>query len=571
MANRAPALVTAALSLLTVGCGLGQTSEGAGLPPGPPTVLVDTFTPPSDISEPPDTVGEDAVLPQCVDDRGPGLAFSTGPFGVHRNKIAGDFAVTTPSGLGWSLADHFNGCESVVVLTDAVPISALDRRSIWDDDGALARLVDRSPANVHYLFVSNDPDAAAGAARITAMDAQVTALLGTLEPSRADHWTDHLHVVTTRAQELEGWLGAALTSTFSGGLAIGRDQRIHGVGSLADVTRYDQALADADAWPWESDLAYAAHEATYLDADHALSAALAADTDLTVTLFDGEVLAQQAAVDVPLPAGLDGYDTLQVEVTMACPDPDAPELASCGPWDYIARLYVTDPDAPGGATEVEIARFITSYGRETHWIVDASLALPLLRAGGTRHFRWDFAPEWNTQPTATHIRLAFGDRQRGIHPTRTVPLFSGGAFGPAYNEREPVVVPIPATAHHVELWVLVTGHGAGTAQCAEFCPHQHVFTVDGHLHLEVFREAGDEDGCVAAIARGMVPNQGGTWWFGRGGWCPGAPVTPWVVDVSSEVTPGSAATITYKGQLAGTTPPEGAGEIVLSSYLVIWE
>ena len=71
-------------------------------------------------------------------------------------------------------------------------------------------------------------------------------------------------------------------------------------------------------------------------------------------------------------------------------------------------------------------------------------------------------------------------------------------------------------------------------------------------------------------ANGMVPNQGGTWWYGRDGWCPGEQVTPHVWDVTQMVTPGSTATVTYEGLFDGATPPDPsgtAGNIVLTSYL----
>ena len=86
-----------------------------------------------------------------------------------------------------------------------------------------------------------------------------------------------------------------------------------------------------------------------------------------------------------------------------------------------------------------------------------------------------------------------------------------------------------------------------------------------------FTEAGTPDGCIPAVARGMTPNQGGTWWFGRGGWCPGAPVEPWIVDVSALVTPGTPIEVSYQGLLGGRTPPDGSGSIVLTSYLVTYE
>ena len=70
--------------------------------------------------------------------------------------------------------------------------------------------------------------------------------------------------------------------------------------------------------------------------------------------------------------------------------------------------------------------------------------------------------------------------ERTALPVAATPLFTGGDFNSMYNAtRAPVTVAIPADAVKVQLVALVTGHGAGTNQCSEFCNHQHVFTVDG--------------------------------------------------------------------------------------------
>jgi hypothetical protein len=275
---------------------------------------------------------------------------------------------------------------------------------------------------------------------------------------------------------------------------------------------------------------------------------------------------------LPSAAELATYDTFEVEVTQQCPDPDSPEIGNCGAWDYTANLNLTDDPN----NHIELARFITSYHRETHWVVDASDVLPYLAAGGAHKFNWTFGPTSNPQPTATHLSFRFSNQKKGMSPKQATFLFGGGNFGPDYNTgRVPVDVPIPANAKKVELFVIVTGHGNGTNQCSEFCDHQHEFTVNGNKHLRDFPMAGTADKCIPNLANGMTPNQAGTWWYGRGGWCPGQQVDPWVVDVTSEVTPGQTATISYRGLFGNADPPadntDNPGYIILSSYLVVHE
>ena len=136
-------------------------------------------------------------------------------------------------------------------------------------------------------------------------------------------------------------------------------------------------------------------------------------------------------------------------------------------------------------------------------------------------------------------------------------------------------MPIPVTAKKVELHAIITGHGGATMyNCAEFCDHQHLFTVNGKTYTKDFPEAGsggDSEGCLKKINQGAVPNQSGTWWFGRGGWCPGMQVDPWIVDVTKDVTPGQMATVSYQGLFMNKPPAQGLGNIVMSSWLVVWE
>ena len=78
---------------------------------------------------------------------------------------------------------------------------------------------------------------------------------------------------------------------------------------------------------------------------------------------------------------------------------------------------------------------------------------------------------------------------------------------------------------------------------------------------------------MKAIDKGVVPNQWGTWWLGRGGWCPGQEVPPYQVDLTAIAPAGKKAAISYAGLFNGATPPAqtSTGNINMKSYLVIYE
>ncbi len=75
------------------------------------------------------------------------------------------------------------------------------------------------------------------------------------------------------------------------------------------------------------------------------------------------------------------------------------------------------------------------------------------------------------------------------------------------------------------------------------------------------------------VVDGTVPNQSGTWVYGRGGWCPGLEVVPWVVDITDDVVVGEENTVSYLGLMDGEVwqPDSTGANIRMQSYLVYYE
>jgi hypothetical protein len=494
-------------------------------------------------------------------------------FGPLRHQLARDFGTTLLDGSPWRLSQHWNGCETYVFLTDALPQSDSNGSPAWAQD--IDDLMRRSPPNVNYIFVSRSASDEGARTSVQTVGAQIDAALADASPEAAADWRRRLVLVGEAANNITGWVKSALRGHGVRGLVIDRFQRIQGMGSFADVVRYDQAAANAGGWPWSNNIAYAAYEARRHNFLADRTARMAAETVTAVPLFQGEVLAgfQDVTIDLPSAEVLAGFDTLEIEVVMRCPNATALEAGNCGAWDYLAWLWLAET-VDGVETRREVARFITTYHREAHWVVDATpmLALPGFKAGGTQTFRWEFAPEWNTQPTATWLNLRFSNRGKGHRPDALIPIAQGAAFNAAYNDgRTPVTADVPADAKKVDLYAVITGHGADErTSCAEFCNHGHEFTVNGRAHTKDHPEAQVPDGCVDRVDQGMTPNQWGTWWFGRGGWCPGMQVEPYVVDVTADVPGGAPVTVSYRGLYNGRAPQDGEGNIHLLSYLVVY-
>jgi len=555
-------LLLASVPFVPVAC---SSKDEAAPPPPTPDADPDTGGAETELDTAPETPPK---IDFCANEKLPVRPFSDDKGGTLRHELAADFTVNLVGGETFHFKEKWTGCESYVFVPE-LSKSSIDTASIWEKD--LDNLIKISPRNVRYFFVTRRGTDAAADATTAAMNDRIQALLATLPEDQAAHWRERLLVVQGRIGKYGNWLDTTLGGIGLQGFAIDRAQKIRGIGSFADVTRYKTALKDAGAWPWEANLAYASYEGRMFNFEATRDERLAAQKATVVEFYKGEVLSEFDEKDVTLPSASEmaNFDTLEVDIDSRCPDVNKPEFNNCGAWDYIAALYVYDEKG----AKVEIARFITSYHRETHWLVDATPMLPLLKAGGARKFRWEFAPPWNKQPTGTFLSLRFSNQKKPVKPTSTTFLWSGGDFGSKYDDpHTPIDVPIPATAKKVQLVTVITGHGSGTNQCSEFCNHQHEFTVNGTKYLREFKIAGNNKGCIDEVDKGMVPNQGGTWWFGRGGWCPGEQVDPWVQDVTDKVTPGTTAKVSYRGMYGGTAPPpDGSGNIDLTSWLVVYE
>jgi hypothetical protein len=506
-----------------------------------------------------------------------------GPYGVNVRSVADHFVMPTHAG-DWSFRDEWTGEDSYVFLVYAprTPSSPMDYTAALFD-ASLTGLLEASPRNVHYFFLwaTHEPGF---------VDAQKR-WLGELEqlpePDRA-WWRERVHFVPTQVSELGNWVGRMLQYRSRTALpykrydavqfAIDTQQRIREVGMLG-------RLAPGGV---RADLSFLANEPVYYNWERDLEARLARDRAVVVSVARDQTVYDTFDTDVTLPEA-SGFDTLEVDLTMRCPNHRDGE---CGAWDYLSHLWVCEPaaaDPDGGVADGstdgsdgassrwncnrEVARWITTYWREGRWVTDITGMLPLL-SGGRKHLRWYAGGQWDPRRTEyiTTLSLRYSYRGRGLRPVSVVPLWTGGDWNPSYDAMHPPMrVSVPADIRRVELYTLVTGHGGvQPTNCAEFCNHEHRFNVGGTELLRSFPEARSPDACARRVGEGVVPNQHGTWYFGRGGWCPGHDVAPWVRDVTVQARPGSTVELRYTTTYGGRAVSANLGNIVLASYLIFW-
>jgi len=492
-------------------------------------------------------------------------------------ELAGDFTVQTLRG-AWTLSEQWTGCESYVFLVyfpdlRQSPSGPWVGDQLWESE--VSALL-QTPANTHYFFISAEDDPEARQARMLEMNNRVVRSLNAGEqlPER------RFHFVTDRLTEIEGSVGSfardyldfvfdptSLVDLGERGQAqaplpfvfgIDRLQRWDSGGSL------DELVGQAMKFDMASYLGYFYNHIanTYERAK--------GDGALEVTLLEGRVSERVFIqnIELPEPSLISSFDTLEVDVSVTCPHRN---VFACSEWDRIARIELCrDPECHD---RDELARWITPYWRrgERRWIWDASASLAWLSAGGTRSFRVEMGPEAE-RATERDVSLKLRLRSRGapLRVTDTQRAFVGGDLNESYNQRDPISFSPPADVTQVELVVLLSGHGqTAIDNCAEWCDHQHHFTVNG-VELPTLRHEGSLGslrGCAEAASEGVSPGQFGNWAPERAYWCPGLPITPIRVDITEYVRLGEQNEMSYRATLSSDIEPRG-GKVALSSYIV---
>lgn len=484
----------------------------------------------------------------------PTRPFDTSAGGTAVRDLAADFTLPTTHG-PWVFSEEWTGDDSVVVL-----LRANSTRALFDQP--ITSLIAASPRHVHYVFgFLSDPTGFDAARAVWEQQ------LSTVAPADRAYWLTHVHFVTTRFDLVTDWPGRMIAARIANqpmylgngltAFAIDRAQRIREVGMLG-------RLGQGGVIP---ELPLLANEVKFFEFEFARAQRLTTQSATVVTIASKQIVHDTLETDVMLPDPT-GFDTLEVDLSIECPQH---MNALCGAWDYLSHLRVCT--APGMCTQ-EVARWITPYWREGRWVTDISQQLAALPTGPARLQWWasgQFDPR-STDYTVT-LSLRYSNAGRGMRPVSATPLWSGGDWNAMYDSaKAPMNVLIPADARKVELVTLVTGHGGvQPTNCAEFCNHAHHFVVNGVEHVQSFPGAQTESGCLERVDRGVVPNQHGTWYYGRGGWCPGEDVAPYVVDVTSDVTKGAMNTLTYTTRFNGAPVNASLGNIVLSSWLVVWK
>ena len=502
--------------------------------------------------------GTVAEIAGCDAEQPSVVPLSESEIGIGVRDRAADFTLSTLSG-ELRLSEIWTGCDSLIFGIYYPDDSYAS--NLWSS--STSKLVtDDPPTDVRYVFMSYTDDAAAD---VEEMKAQIDDQLSDLDDEERAFWEERFHYVTTPALEIEGWIGEMLAERGPFAFAIDSDQRIREIGLLYKVGGSSGAK-----------LKHLTYEARHLSFERQRRESMEAVEALEIPVFEMQEISDPnwagesgyAELSLPSAEEMAGYDTLEIDLALYCPDH---EDANCPDWDYLVHAYICDVDDPDSCG-TEFGRWVSAYHREGRWVHDASPMLSLIAEGGDRRFRF-----YTQQSYLVDMTFRLSNSGGAVRPQQADYLWSGGTFDETYNDaHEDLTVTVPAEATKVQLFATISGHGWGTdaENCAEFCPHSHHFTVNGVEYTKEHPEAGDSSSCIDAVAIGTTPNQYGTWHYGRGGWCPGMEVPPFVVDVTDAVTPGAEVTLSYEALLDGAVyvpqyTSDGYGpNIQMTSWLV---
>ncbi|MBC8514289.1 hypothetical protein H8D30_00305 [bacterium] len=433
-------------------------------------------------------------------------------------------------------------------------------------------LLENAPPHVQLLFVADGPD---WEAAMEGIQERIEESLNEMPPTIAAEWKGRIHFSAVAGAQWEG----AASEILSAGLAWRAGKAgflVDGQGRLREPGLL--LIPFAESGPeWRLVTKEWAH---FLWED-ALDARLDGEEGVEVVpLFEGDEIRGgwgseiQGTAIFPPTEILMNYNHLEVDLEMACPGNSD---AGCPEWDHTTNLFLCslEQDAP---CNQPLARWISTYHRRGRWVSDITPMLAFLKEGGERRFRFKVP----TGESAYILNLKFRlSTVEGPRPTEAIPLWTGGAFHGGYNPSQPLkIFSVPDGFRRAKVVGLLSGHGFGDdeANCAEFCNHQHQFEINGNaLPLLEDPKAGTDLGCHNLVSEGVVPNQFGTWPYGRAYWCPGWDLPPFSIDATPYLVRGLnrfSYHALYKSKPYQPVPLVDGNDfqasINLHSWLILW-
>ena len=504
------------------------------------------------------------------------IDWSSGPYSTERFGIVGDFTIQTKYNGNWKMSRDWDGESTYLFIINQDSNSYMS--SLWSQN--VGRLLDTLPENNHIFFGSYDSDYRND---IDAMNARVNSYHNGQNAERQAWIDSHVHYIDQQGGAIGGALGSVINDWNTFYYGIDRFQQWREIGSLSNWAgthnvqyRFDYIGKMAQQFNSEFPTEMRRHDPSVTVVDimvnHRHSGGWSGGHS---SLSNGTF---------PNASVMSSFNTMEIYMHHGCSEhrdryqKSDGSSGGCHEWDYSQYLQICDEVGNTSTCSREFGYWITTYGREGRWLTDISPRLFELQEGGEHMFRYRGA---NGGWLNVSVYLSTWDDD-GLRPTSAEYAFSGGSFRGQYKRVHDFN--IPNGTQKVEIYAVITGHGFGkdNANCAEFCNHEHRYSMNGYVTQEDHPMAGnstsggDNEGCAKEMHNGANANQLGSWPYGRAGWCAGQDVKPWSYDITDWVDwNGGANSLRYQGLFDGQNyvpqnEQEGANQNIHANVWIVY-
>jgi hypothetical protein len=238
----------------------------------------------------------------------------------------------------------------------------------------------------------------------------------------------------------------------------------------------------------------------------------------------------------------------------------------CDRWDRAGNLRLVTPNKP----DLEIMRFMTSYGGRTEHHMDVSYLAPLLQGKCT--FR-AYVDTWVSPAWRMNAELEFVPDTSYANADWVMPVYYTDSFTrQEMPDGVSAAVEIPAGMQRVSLIYLSTGHCTDGTDADEFISKANVISVDNDVVMRFHPWRTD-----CRKNREINPYTShwtdGTWSsdYSRSGWCPGCEVIPQEFDFTDHLTAGKHTIKFLIENMRAKDEKGNFGVWKVSGYLVGWK
>ncbi|DAC23609.1 MAG TPA: hypothetical protein HA345_03535, partial [Candidatus Thalassarchaeaceae archaeon] len=511
------------------------------------------------------------------------IQWSSGPYSASAFGTVADFSFPTTTG-SYSIRNEWTGNHTHLFIFNYKSSSYMT--NLWSQDVGV--FLAGVPDNTIVTFGSFDSDYSSD---IQGMENRVQNWLGNQDEAVRDSWNGRIHYMDQRASSSSGSLGQIINEWSAFYYGIDRFQRWRQIGSLLD---WSQGVSCCYR------LHYIANEPQMWNSEFTTQLRPEDPGITTVDVWAGERhsggwgAGYSSYMNATLPEGItmELFDTLEVHHEHRCTDRrdrygidddgdgSTDRYGGCHEWDRLQRVSLCD-NTTSNSCGTEVVRYITTYGREGQWTTDISPYLFMFLEGGDRRFKYSGAEGGNLV-----ITLMFSSwDEDDSRPVRGELAFNidGTKFNSNYNNestsdrRHDVDT---NTWHSVSIVAAITGHGFGQDpnNCAEFCNHEHRYSMNGYDVTEDHPMAGnssvnsDQQGCRKTTGEGTVANQFGSWPYGRAGWCAGLDVKLWSHDITHWINPTGTNELFYQGLFDGAQYQEtSTNPYIVGTVWIVYE